>query len=134
MKALSLWQPWAFAVIFLGKPIENRNWRFPPSYRGPLAIHASLHKPTAHEIYACLGMYRAAEREAGREPDKDLEAEACVAKRGGIVGVVDMVGVVTESDSPWYTGSLGFVFENPRPVPFQRCRGRQGFFEAEVKT
>lgn len=40
MKALSLTQPWAHAVVHLGKRIENRNWRG-CSYRGPILIHAA---------------------------------------------------------------------------------------------
>jgi hypothetical protein len=37
VKALTLRQPWAWAVLH-GKTVENRTWRM--SYRGPLAIHA----------------------------------------------------------------------------------------------
>lgn len=39
LRALTVRQPWAFAITH-GKPIENRRWKNPPSYRGPLAIHA----------------------------------------------------------------------------------------------
>jgi hypothetical protein len=39
VKALSLRQPWAHAVLHLGKGIENRRWN--TSYRGPILIHAS---------------------------------------------------------------------------------------------
>lgn len=40
MKALSLRQPWAHAVLHLGKRVENRDWAG-CSYRGPILIHAS---------------------------------------------------------------------------------------------
>lgn len=40
-KALSIRQPWAHAICHLGKRVENRAWKHPPSYRGPLLIHAS---------------------------------------------------------------------------------------------
>ncbi len=36
---LSLSQPWAYAVLFLGKGIENRRW--PTCYRGPITLHAA---------------------------------------------------------------------------------------------
>src|SRR5688572_4676832 len=39
MKALSLRQPWAWAVVHGGKRVENRGWT--TDYRGPLLIHAS---------------------------------------------------------------------------------------------
>lgn len=38
MKALTIKQPWAFAIRCGLKTIENRSW--PTAYRGPLAIHA----------------------------------------------------------------------------------------------
>lgn len=41
IRALSVRQPWGFAITDLGKRIENRGWRVAPSYRGPLLIHAS---------------------------------------------------------------------------------------------
>lgn len=39
MKAISLWQPWAWAVLCLGKDVENRVWR--TNHRGPLILHAA---------------------------------------------------------------------------------------------
>ncbi len=39
MKALSLRQPWAWAILHAGKRIENRDWG--TAYRGPLLLHAS---------------------------------------------------------------------------------------------
>jgi hypothetical protein len=41
VNALSIRQPWAYAICHLGKRVENRAWKHPPSYRGPLLIHAS---------------------------------------------------------------------------------------------
>jgi ASCH domain len=38
MRALTVKQPWAWAIAWGGKDIENRSR--PTSYRGPLAIHA----------------------------------------------------------------------------------------------
>ncbi len=38
-KALSIIQPWASAITYAGKDVENRTWR--TNYRGPIAIHAS---------------------------------------------------------------------------------------------
>lgn len=39
MKGLSLTQPWASLIAIGAKRIETRSWY--PSYRGPIAIHAS---------------------------------------------------------------------------------------------
>lgn len=38
MRALTIQQPWAWAIATQGKDIENRTWKTP--YRGLLAIHA----------------------------------------------------------------------------------------------
>jgi hypothetical protein len=41
MQALTLWQPWAWAMAFAGKPVENRTWAPPHSLLGQrIAIHA----------------------------------------------------------------------------------------------
>ncbi len=39
MRAISLWQPWASAIILGSKRIETRRW--PTKYRGPVVIHAA---------------------------------------------------------------------------------------------
>ncbi|RCJ19276.1 hypothetical protein A6770_31970 [Nostoc minutum NIES-26] len=39
MKALSVRQPWAWAIIYASKDIENRGW--PIYYRGDILIHAA---------------------------------------------------------------------------------------------
>lgn len=40
MKALSIRQPWAHAILHLGKRVENRDWAG-CSYRGPVLLHAA---------------------------------------------------------------------------------------------
>ncbi|MFE5810289.1 hypothetical protein [Streptomyces sp. NPDC056491] len=40
LRALTIWQPWADAVAYLGKDVENRTWR--TSYTGLLLVHAAL--------------------------------------------------------------------------------------------
>jgi len=44
MKALTLWQPWASAILCGLKNYETRSWS--TKHRGPLAIHASKGVPT----------------------------------------------------------------------------------------
>lgn len=48
MKALTLYEPWAALVAAGWKEVETRNWY--TSYRGPLAIHSSVHPPDKIEI------------------------------------------------------------------------------------
>lgn len=44
LKVLTLWQPWASAVVRGSKRMETRSW--PTSYRGPLLIHAAKRCPS----------------------------------------------------------------------------------------
>lgn len=56
--AITVRQPWAWAILHAGKDVENRPWA--PTYRGPVWIHASANQerlwvPGAgdvHELYA----------------------------------------------------------------------------------
>lgn len=48
---------------------------------------------------------------------------------GGIVGIAEIVGCVTESESPWFFGEYGFLIRNAQPLPFYPCRGQLGFFD-----
>lgn len=43
MKAITVKQPWAWAIRWGFKPVENRSQR--TAYRGKLAIHAGLGFP-----------------------------------------------------------------------------------------
>jgi hypothetical protein len=42
MRALTVRQPWAWAIVHGGKDVENRTRNLAGSYRGPVAIHAAL--------------------------------------------------------------------------------------------
>lgn len=44
MKALTLWEPWASLMAWEKKKVETRGWA--TRYRGPIAIHAALKKPS----------------------------------------------------------------------------------------
>lgn len=106
--ALSVRQPWAHWIIY-GLPegckdIENRSWR--THYRGPLAIHAAK----------------------GIDPEDETDI-APEMVRGSIIGIVDLVDVVTHSPSPWFYGPVGWVLARPRAIdPNIPCRGMPGLF------
>lgn len=54
MLALSLWQPYAWAMTH-GKPVENRNWRPPDSALGKqIAIHAAKEKRYVQQTIVAL--------------------------------------------------------------------------------
>lgn len=113
MKALSIRQPFAHLILIGVKRIENRKW--PTLYRGPLAIHAGArwHERPVEEIEKHFQV---------KVPD-DLPT-------GGIVGVVDLVDVIQQSNDRSFEGPFGFVLENPRAVPFVPMPGWLGIFDA----
>jgi hypothetical protein len=121
-RALSIRQPWAWAIINAGKDIENRPRRF--HYRGPICIHASLYKPKPSEI---IGL----ERSFGK-PVRDALDVPCPLhprfQRGGIIGTAEIVDCVETSDSPWFFGPYGLVMRNVQPVHFIPVKGALGLF------
>lgn len=125
--ALSIRQPWAWAIINAGKDIENRSWS--TKVRGRVLIHASATLP--YREYA--DFYNAI-----RDPENPLcDATMCsgglpayeALQRGGVVGEAEIVDCVDRSASPWFFGPFGFLLRNARPLPFRPLKGRLGFFE-----
>jgi hypothetical protein len=88
MMALTIRQPWAWAIAAAGKDVENRSWH--TGYRGPLAIHAGLAEaePDGMPADACRGyawalIERDARGRAGRTPAAALGAIIAVAELAG---------------------------------------------------
>jgi len=100
MLCLSVKQPWAALIVQGTKNIENRDWY--TDYRGPLLIHAG--KTFDPHAFDWLEQHLSAD-EKRRLPRKDEY------QRGGIVGVVRLVDVVTSSESRWFQqGKYGWCF------------------------
>src|SRR5690606_20923045 len=124
MKALSVRQPWAWLIASGHKDIENRSW--PTRYRGRMLIHASkgMTRKEYDDVLEFLITYCL--HDAAKALPKFHELD-----RGGIVGTVDIVDCVSDSDSPWFFGKHGFVLQNQEALPFRECKGALGFFEIE---
>lgn len=122
--ALSIRQPWAWAIINAGKDIENRDWA--TRFRGPVCIHAAKGM-TRNEFDDFVTLARAmAKRDLWSGP---FIPEPKELPRGGIIGVAEIVDCVEASDSPWFFGRYGFVLRNARPVGFIPVKGALGFFD-----
>lgn len=125
MKAISIRQPWAWAILNASKDIENRNW--PTRLRGTVAIHAA--KGMTRNEYDDFCELRGEIVSAGWESDVIVPAYEDLV-RGAIVGTVEIVDCVQRSGSPWFFGEYGFVLRNPlalvEPIP---CRGALGFWD-----
>ena len=119
MKAISVRQPWAWA-IFHGKGCENRSWY--TSYRGYILIHAS--KTIEKAAYQILQDQFHLTPPA---PDK--------IPRGGIIGKVDLYDCLKESDNPWHApGQYGFMLRDQTELEFIPCPGKLSLFEVSPAT
>jgi hypothetical protein len=97
VKALSIRQPWAWAILHAGKRIENRDWRSVPSYRGPLLIHASAFGASGSQREEAFGdarMVMKIGRETGVLSADPVTFGTLIGQRGGIVGVCNLVDAV----------------------------------------
>lgn len=123
--ALSVRQPWAWAIIHAGKDIENRSWQGSNPglrFRGSVCIHASTGM-TRDEFDSAIEDIDYASTIVDRLP----QAKELV--RGAIIGVVDVVDVIRKSDSRWWSGPVGLVLANPHAIDPIPCKGQLGFFE-----
>lgn len=133
--ALSIMQPWAWCIVGpLQKPVENRDWKphnLGLKFRGPVAIHAG--KQFDREPLADLSnhLHPVTGERLGFDPwaAAGFEAMALGHRNGGIVGVAEVVEVVTAHPSPWFVGPYGLVLAHARPVPFVPVKGALGFFD-----
>lgn len=123
--AISVRQPWSWAILHAGKDIENRDW--PTKVRGRVCLHASKGM-TRDEYEDCLDTLHAVSLRRPFTPGLALpEFEGLL--RGGIVGTVEIAGCVTDSASPWFFGRYGFVLRNAEPLAdFIPVKGALGFF------
>lgn len=119
--ALSVRQPWAHAIIYFDKDVENRSWQ---------AVNHGLRVRGRIAIHAAKGLGKVEYEEAREFIDSRgwTCPDASALRRGGIIGSVEVVDVVSEHDSPWFFGPRGLVLRDPRPCAFIPCVGALGYF------
>lgn len=138
LKALSVRQPWVWGIFHAGKDVENRSWgdRYPALHSArsllgkDILIHASTGM-TLSEYEDFIDTAHMISRTHPFPPGTRLPPRLSLTK-GGIVGIVTLHAIVTESESPWFFGPVGLVLRNPRTLPFMPCRGALGFFKPEI--
>jgi len=112
MKAITVCQPWAWAIVSGPKRVENRSWF--SRYRGPLLIHAGKSK-----AWMCTALAD------GTPVPEGLAFGALV----GVATVVDCVPVATAPPSPFTFGPWCWLLDNvwalAEPVPY---RGAQNLW------
>lgn len=124
-RAISIRQPWAWAILHAGKDVENRGEHALRQFRSAIGqrvyVHASKTMTRAEHVAAAAFMAK-----IGVEcpaPD-DLAF-------GGIIGSALVVDIVARRRSPWFHGPFALALADPRPQPFQPLRGQLGLFRVE---
>jgi len=126
MRAITVRQPWAWAIMHGGKDVENRSRNIAGKYLGPIAITAALQV----DPQAWLPNYTL----------QDSTHLAHFTPRGVVLGVVDLTDVhamwadddgrCDRCESPWAQRSpYHLTLANPRPLPRPiPVRGRLGLW------
>lgn len=115
MRAITVRQPWAWAIIHGGKDIENRDWKPYQNYQGLLLIHAGLFTKTAkRQLVADIAWIR-----DFAKLQVPLDELYC----GAIIGVVDLTycHINNRRQQRGIWGQAGSLYhwelKNPRPLP-----------------
>ena len=126
--ALTVRQPWAHAIAYLGKRIENRTWKPPPVMVGtgvPVLIHAG-----SNWMDPEVGFFE-------KHPDLRSNLPKRSSLPGGVfVAVAKIASVVTESNDPWFLGPNGWVLEDVIPLnpPLVSAKGALGLWIPRPET
>jgi len=107
MKAITIRQPWAWAIFHAGKDVENRSWK--TVLRERVAIHAGAGMTRAEYEDGCKSILK-------RKPKLKIPAYEELV-RGAIVGTVEIVDCVEKSNSSWHAKKqIGFVLAHPKKL------------------
>jgi hypothetical protein len=114
MRALSIMQPWAGAILELGKDIENRSWG--TRHHGVIALHAGL------KLDGPVAL-----------PGGELELLCGMGPawvRGAVVGVAELVECTRDHASKWAVpGAVHWVLRSPITLPMPvPCKGSLGLW------
>jgi ASCH domain len=119
VKALTVRQPWAWAIVYAGKDVENRRWQ--TSYRGPLLIHAAKEADPDGASRLLWTM---------DDPGAFGQPRAAFQTRGAIIGFAYLADILTDSASRWaQSACFHWMLESRAPVdPAVPCTGRPGLW------
>lgn len=122
-QALSVRQPWAWAIIHGGKDIENRS---------VFAISkGEMRAGVRVAIHAGKGMTR----EEYNEGADTMATRGVVCPdphqlvRGAIIGSVFVSAIVSANNSLWFFGPRGLVLRDPEPCDPVPAGGYLGYFD-----
>lgn len=131
MRALTVRQPWACAIVHLGKTVENRTATL-GTYTGLVAIHAGKQFDVADYADDAIGEALKTIVLTGSHADVERIGGAFEPGIGAVIGVVDLVGrhgsrdkaIADPADQTTYTccepwgqpDQFHIELRNPRPL------------------
>jgi hypothetical protein len=131
VRAISIKQPWAWAILYAGKRVENRSREVPWSSAigTTVLIHASAEVTTTEYLDASRFIRSVT---GGYPPDRAM------IERGGIVGKCRIWGTRTlgqvnrlcndKGTRDWAFGPICILLDEVVELPFVPCKGRQGLW------
>lgn len=139
MKALTIKQPWCWAITNGTKRVENRTWKPPRNIMNQrIAIHASARIEKAELLaYSELG--------AWLEPTVNMLPVGCIVGTAIVKGyiVVNEQGGVTmqskgaqeynQRKDPWFCGPVGWLLDDVRRVTPVSCKGALGLWDVPAE-
>ncbi len=132
MPCITIRQPWPWAMLNLGKDVENRSWG--TKHRGPILIHASQWSRRGEIESNLVKAFMDATLDAvlALKVPRGFGVDNLKSECGGIVAAVTIVDCVQNHPSPWaIPGQWHWVLADARALPFHACKGRLGIWEAE---
>lgn len=108
MLALTVKQPWAWAIVSGRKPTESREWS--TQYRGPLLIHSSR---------------------SPLEPGTEFKPPRGELFYGHILGAVQLISCIHSPDGKGFLFGLGSPIVFPNPVHYS---GNKGLFNIPLEV
>ena len=131
MKALSIKQPWAHAILHLGKDVENRVWK--TNFRGEFLVHSSANPCNVNQLSELVARRLCDVSAPKKIKPKEIETALRRLSYGCVLGKVELVDCVKGSPSDWAEEGMNhFVLRNPvvftNAIPY---KGKLNFFKVD---
>ena len=111
MQAITIRNPWSWMIVNGVMDIIMSNIAY--AYRGPLLIYSATKPGPASEFVTARNLMRTLAPAVPFPGHRKM-------RRGGLVGMVDLVDVVQDSESPWFAKGSGYglVVKNAQVLNF----------------
>ncbi len=138
IKAITLYQPWAYFVAHGYKTIETRSWS--TSHRGPILIHSAMSLPSWGKDMCLDQPYRDILEKEGQIAWSPAGKPVFQFPLGALVAVANLVDVKDVADlgelslqeramGDFREGRVGWLLKDAMSIfPPVYCKGRQGLW------